>query len=174
MASDGPRLTEVTLHSLPREPGTYALALRLDEIHHLVIGALGPWTFPAGCYLYVGSAWGPGGLRARLSRHLRGDGRPHWHIDVLRRVGTPAALWLAPQEHLECIWARYLAAQPEVTIPVPRFGASDCHCPSHLFLLTHEAEALRLPQQPAFLPLRRGTSAPTPALDDARAPFSCH
>ncbi|HHE71463.1 MAG TPA: DUF123 domain-containing protein, partial [Chloroflexi bacterium] len=80
------------------------------------------------------------------------------HIDVLRRVGTPAALWLAPQEHLECIWARYLAAQPEVTIPVPRFGASDCHCPSHLFLLSHEAEALRLPHQPTFLPLRRGTS----------------
>jgi Uri superfamily endonuclease len=55
------------------EPGTYALLLKLDKQERITIGKLGTFDFPAGYYLYVGSALGPGGLRARLARHRRGS-----------------------------------------------------------------------------------------------------
>jgi Uri superfamily endonuclease len=38
---------------------------------------------PAGRYLYCGSAKGPGGLKARLSRHMRRGKSVRWHIDRL-------------------------------------------------------------------------------------------
>jgi len=37
-----------------------------------------------GYYIYIGSAFGPGGVRARMLRHLRADKPKHWHIDYLR------------------------------------------------------------------------------------------
>ena len=55
------------------EPGTYALLLRLDKQERITVGKLGTFDFPVGYYLYVGSALGPGGLRARLARHRRGS-----------------------------------------------------------------------------------------------------
>ncbi|HIQ09546.1 MAG TPA: DUF123 domain-containing protein, partial [Anaerolineaceae bacterium] len=56
---------------LPSTPGAYALALRLERPVGLRVGALGVWDFPEGVYVYLGSARGPGGIRARLGRHLR-------------------------------------------------------------------------------------------------------
>jgi len=53
------------------EPGTYALLLKLDKQERITVGRLGTFDFPAGYYLYVGSALGPGGLQARLARHRR-------------------------------------------------------------------------------------------------------
>ena len=47
-----------------------------------------------GCYLYVGSAMGHGGLAARLRRHLCGARRRlHWHIDRLLSGGEPVGAW---------------------------------------------------------------------------------
>jgi Uri superfamily endonuclease len=116
-------------------PGIYVLALRLDHAQRLRIGALGEFQFPAGHYLYVGSAWGPGGLRARVGRHLRGGPTRRWHIDYLRAIATPYALWVAPEASNECAWAMQLLTLPEACIVAPRFGASDCRCPAHLMLL---------------------------------------
>lgn len=84
------------LPALPGAGGTYALGLALAGEVQVTVGALGQGTFPPGLYLYVGSAWGPGGLAARVGRHIRGDGKPRWHIDALRRRATPVALWIAP------------------------------------------------------------------------------
>jgi Uri superfamily endonuclease len=47
------------------------------------VGSLGTFTFAPGFYLYIGSARGPGGLRARIERHLRKDKVKRWHIDYL-------------------------------------------------------------------------------------------
>ena len=47
------------------EPGTYALLLKLDKQEKITVGKLCTFDFPAGYYLYVGSALGPGGLQAR-------------------------------------------------------------------------------------------------------------
>ena len=71
---------------LPASPGIYLVHLRLAEASLLRIGRFGECIFPAGDYFYAGSAFGPGGLRSRLGRHLRGDGKTRWHIDYLRAV----------------------------------------------------------------------------------------
>jgi hypothetical protein len=56
------------LHS-PAEPGTYALLLTATAPLEVVVGRLGACRLPAGHYVYVGSAHGPGGLAARLTHH---------------------------------------------------------------------------------------------------------
>lgn len=118
----------------PQEPGTYILILRSDIHASVRIGQLGWLTIEPGYYLYVGSALGPGGLRARLNRHLRGTSRPHWHLDYLRHYVNPVAIWLqATETRLEHHWASGLAQTQHLIIALARFGASDCRCPSHLF-----------------------------------------
>ena len=94
-------------------------------------------SLPAGDYVYVGSACGPGGLRARLGRHLSGAGRPHWHIDALRgHARIVGAYYCVSALRLECRWVQALLALPGVTAPAPGFGASDCRsgCLAHLVL----------------------------------------
>lgn len=127
-------MTQSTLHLLPVARGIYALALRLSQSqviwlrHH-------NYLLPPGLYLYVGSAQGAGGIRARLGRHLRGDGRPRWHIDALRAVAEVVGWQYALDDtETECEWAQALACIPHSTIPVPGFGASDCRrgCAAHL------------------------------------------
>jgi len=118
---------------LPEEPGTYVLILRLPEQATIRVGKLGVFPFPAGWYAYVGSARGPGGLAARVSRHCRRSKRHHWHIDYLRPQSELIAVWytLGPQKQ-ECKWAEALSDLPDTSFPVSRFGASDCHCSTHL------------------------------------------
>ncbi len=118
---------------LPAGKGSYALLLHLAEPAWIEVGQLGRWPFAAGHYLYLGSALGPGGLAARLRRHLSPVERPFWHIDYLRRQAVVTAVWVQQgPARLECTWATLAAQWPDVTIPVPRFGASDCRCAAHL------------------------------------------
>jgi Uri superfamily endonuclease len=116
--------------------GTYVLALWLEAPADISIGRLGESRFPAGWYLYAGSAFGPGGLPARLTRHQRhfaSGKRAHWHVDYLRERTVWGGAWgsSAPQR-LECTWAAALHHLPGARIVVPGFGASDCRCLSHL------------------------------------------
>ena len=121
---------------LPDQPGTYVLLLDLPHPTAIDIGRLGRFEFPAGRYAYVGSARGPGGLAARVSRHLRSPKLSHWHIDYLRAKADPVEIWYAVgSQRKECAWATALAGLPSATIPVPRFGASDCKCLAHLIHL---------------------------------------
>lgn len=127
----------------PAPCGTYALFLRLENSYTIVVGALESLYFPAADYTYVGSAHGPGGLPARLGRHLRGDGKLRWHIDALRqRARVIGALYtlelpgvLQVGMRLECAWSQALSRQPGVFIPAAGFGASDCRagCLAHLY-----------------------------------------
>jgi len=114
-------------------PGTYALLLRGEEPQEIEVGALGTMTVRPGTYVYVGSAFGPGGLRARVERHVRADGALHWHVDYLRAVATLDAVWYTHDtQRRECTWAEVLRSFPGVTVPLDGFGASDCTCPAHL------------------------------------------
>ena len=118
---------------LPDQPGTYALTLRLSRPTTIGIGRLGRFQFPAGWYAYTGSARGPGGLVARISRHLRSPKPLRWHMDYLRAYACPVAAWYAiGTQKRECAWAKALARLPGASVPAPRFGASDCRCPTHL------------------------------------------
>jgi Uri superfamily endonuclease len=127
--------------------GSYILVLQLEQaVDDLPIGKLGRFNFPAGYYLYVGSAFGPGGLEARLRHHeRRTKNRPHWHIDYLRAHANLYEIWVVSSEsRLERQWCAALAAVPDLSTPAPGFGASDTGCCSHLFYLLR-------PPHPNFL-----------------------
>jgi Uri superfamily endonuclease len=109
------------------------LVLELRKGARIQIGRLRRVRFPPGFYFYVGSALGPGGIRARVARHLSLSKKPHWHIDFLRPHATIVEVWFSPgRRRREHDWARRLAHMKGSSIRVARFGASDCDCPSHL------------------------------------------
>ena len=121
------------LKALEPRPGTYALVLSVRTDGIVRIGRLGTLLLQRGFYVYVGSALGPGGVRARLGHHLMMSSHPHWHIDYLRRHATLEEVWYchdgATWEHQ---WARCLGTLPGASTPLTGFGASDCRCDSHL------------------------------------------
>lgn len=123
----------------PPEPGVYALFFWLDGPLNLAVGWLGVGWLVPGWYVYVGSARGPGGLAARVGRHLRVDKRLRWHVDYLTRHVLPAAVATTVSPTVqECTWVRGLLAVPGVAVPWPGFGSSDCpRCPAHLVYWAH-------------------------------------
>jgi Uri superfamily endonuclease len=128
--------------SKPTAKGVYALILRLDRDRRIQIGRLGGFRFTTGSYVYVGSAWGTGGLAARIGRHLRADKICRWHIDYLRRHAAITQVWAGrfrPEE--EHRWAHVFISLFNAAVPAEKFGSSDCRCPAHLF---------RLPKAPAI------------------------
>jgi Uri superfamily endonuclease len=138
-------LTNQYTAAIPRSKGTYALIMRLQAERLIQVGKLGLFVFPAGYYLYIGSAFGPGGLAARLKHHLATDFSTksrHWHIDYLRRWAPVTAVWLGehstPREH---DWAQQAGRLAGTSCPAPRFGASDCRCHAHLFHFSQSPEA---------------------------------
>ena len=136
--------------NMTKGPGTYLLLLRLEDDREIAIGRLRSLLFPRGYYLYIGSARGPGGLRARLARHCRRGKHPRWHIDYLRGHANLIEIWtVESDEPLECLWAQKLARLSPARA-IPHFGSSDCRCPSHLFHFrkkpSHRQFADSLPQ----------------------------
>lgn len=119
---------------IPASGGCYVLVLRAPAAGLVQVGRLGTVSLEVGFYLYVGSAFGPGGLRARVARHMRGPGRLHWHVDYLRRRLPLREAWFQPQlRSAEHAWASALGRGRGMR-PGPRgFGASDCDCATHLF-----------------------------------------
>ncbi len=65
--------------SPPATHVSYQLLIRIGRPIRLRIGALGVQEFPAGHYLYTGSA--RRNLEARIHRHLRREKKLRWHID---------------------------------------------------------------------------------------------
>src|SRR5262245_8901343 len=98
--------------SLPRlesRPGTYTLILSSSADLSVSIGRLGSLHVQPGFYAYVGSAFGPGGVRARVAHHCRRAAQPHWHIDYLRRAVPVTEIWYAyDQLRREHQWAAVL------------------------------------------------------------------
>ena len=119
---------------IPARPGTYALLLSATRRQRITIGRLGALALQPGCYVYTGSARGPGGLRARLRHHIGTPQRPHWHIDYLHRATMPLEIWWSDDvKSSEHLWAAHCSALPGAAVPLARFGASDCDCNAHLF-----------------------------------------
>ena len=114
--------------------GTYILVIYLKKGKEIRIGSLGMFSFHRGYYLYIGSAFGPGGLNARIQRHLKYTKKNHWHIDYLVAEATIIDVWFSSlSRKYECVWAKTFEGFPEFQSPVPGFGSSDCSCHSHLF-----------------------------------------
>jgi Uri superfamily endonuclease len=121
------------IHSVEPKPGTYALILRSPSSADIQIGRWGRLNIAPGYYIYVGSALGPGGVRARVSRHFRKTKSRHWHIDYLRDQVAPVCAWYSYESiNLEHRWAQVFSDMPDTT-SVEGFGCSDCRCYAHLF-----------------------------------------
>jgi Uri superfamily endonuclease len=122
------------LETVTTSKGTYAFLLHLRHTCRVRVGRLGTYDLAAGYYLYVGSALGPGGVPARVARHMCSSAKLHWHIDYLRPlcevVETRACHGYS---RLECTWAAEVPTRHQASIPIPGFGSSDCRCLSHLF-----------------------------------------
>lgn len=129
--------------AIPKRPGAYVLAIELPRPIALALPKRALVTLASGRYLYCGSAKGPGGLRARIARHMR-CGKPiRWHIDNLTEAGDVLGAWTIVGGD-ECQLVASLAHLP---MPIDGFGSSDCRsCRSHL---------LHWPGSPSTL-LRRG------------------
>lgn len=141
--------------SLRNTPGTYVLLMDQFASQTLVVGRLGRMPVGAGLYAYVGSAFGPGGVQARVARHWAGTTSPHWHIDYLRAAGRLCRVWHTYDTvRRECAWAEALRALPGASVPLRGFGASDCGCSSHL---------VRWPSAPSLAAFREQLRSTTEA-----------
>lgn len=111
----------------PEVFGTYITFFRLSKpASRTRIGALGTFDFPAGCYAYLGSAFGNGGVRARTNRHLTVVSPKKWNIDWLKPRCTPVAVWRTHERrHVEFDWVDLLADLPGATVPDRWFGGND-------------------------------------------------
>ena len=142
------------LNEIPAAPGTYLLAFQSDSSGSIQVGRKGRCELVPGYYFYIGSAFGPGGLRARLKHHYNISQRPHWHLDYLRPHLTLEKIWYSLDlQRYEHAWAKNMIYTMQLEIPMPGFGASDCHCDSHFFYSVDLANdsvmksALRLKKQ---------------------------
>lgn len=119
---------------MTKKPGTYALVLECTRTERIEIGKLGQLDVQPGVYVYIGSAFGPGGLEARIRHHANAAVRPHWHVDYLRMKCPLVEVWFSDTTfRLEHAWASAVSQMPGAVIPLPRFGSSDCACATHLF-----------------------------------------
>ena len=123
--------TTILSLSAPSTGGAYALTLHLAE-PVLFCRSNGPHHFEPGRYVYAGSAYGPGGMRARVERHFRKSKAIRWHIDhVAHRAKTLQAVLI--EGGAECDIVRVLVATGEFRSPLKGFGSTDCRrCCSHL------------------------------------------
>lgn len=120
---------------------TYQVFIRVPENIRLGIGRLGEYLFPAGMYVYTGSA--RRNIQARLARHRRKYKTLHWHIDYLIAAPGVEVIGTRLAHEPECLLNQATPGQ----IVVPGFGASDCKagCGSHLKWL-----GLKLDAAPSF------------------------
>jgi Uri superfamily endonuclease len=116
---------------LPEKKGTYCIVFRLNSFSFTTRGRK-RFSLKEGLYVYVGSAFGTGGLRGRILRHLRKDKPKHWHFDFITTHPSfePLEVWLFEEQKVECKVASLIGETAE---PVNGFGSTDCSCPSHLF-----------------------------------------
>ncbi len=107
---------------------TYQLLIELPRAARLAVGRLGVFDFPAGRYVYTGSA--KRNFEARIARHLRADKALRWHIDYLLAAPGVRVVGVRRSSRGECA----LNAATAGRVVVAGFGASDCRagCGGHL------------------------------------------
>ncbi len=109
-------------------PRTYQLRILVKKAVAVAIGKKGSFSFPAGEYIYTGSA--KRNIQARIARHLSNQKKLRWHIDYLLAAPGVEIIGINLYEKPECAINQNTAGK----IIVPRFGATDCRngCGSHL------------------------------------------
>lgn len=112
--------------------GTYCLLAELPEGCSIRVGKLGTFDFPAGTYVYVGSALG--GIQQRVNRHRSINKRRRWHVDYFlsrARIVSTISIPCDSKEY-ECAVAQTLMRAEGAVVVAEGFGSSDCGCDTHL------------------------------------------
>ena len=114
--------------------GSYLFIFLLKD--NLSITTKGGKNFflPKGRYVYVGSAFGGGGVLKRVGRHLRKTKPLRWHLDYITATDVWEFVGFITFEgkRRECKLSQILEKSPMFE-PIKGFGCSDCKCYSHLF-----------------------------------------
>ena len=132
------------IHKISNQPGAYGIVIRLQKLVQLEIGKFDRVELPNGLYFYGGSAFGPGGLKARIGRHVRAKKSLHWHIDHVTSQGKFVALGVVENGN-ECDLVAAAIARECAAFPVPGFGSSDCRtCISHMVKLNHASDITKI------------------------------
>jgi len=122
------------------EKGSYVLVLRARAGFEKRVGSLGNLIFNKGFYAYIGSAFGPGGIGARVARHSRRE-KVRWHIDYILDSTEVVDVFVAPGRRTESELARACVAAFNY---VRGFGCSDKRSDvSHLLYLPSAEELSR-------------------------------
>jgi len=129
------------LEGISRVSGAYILQIPVLRTITAEIKSLENPEILAGTYLYCGSANGPGGIRARVIRHLKRDKKAHWHVDRLT-IPCGVEAFSVFEAGSECDLVIRLQKLDFVSVPYVKFGSSDCPtCPAHL-LQIHQGKGL--------------------------------
>ena len=107
---------------------SYQLFINITKEINLKVGKLGKFIFPAGSYVYTGSA--RKNIDKRIKRHLSKKKNLHWHIDYLLNNDAVQIIDTKKSQMTEC----NLNKKTKGTIIIDGFGSSDCNlsCKSHL------------------------------------------
>jgi Uri superfamily endonuclease len=114
--------------NIPELKGTYILVISVVDDLNVKIGCLGRYELKKGIYVYVGSARGPGGLKARIYRHLKLNKKVRWHIDYLTvnpKVKIKAVFYLKSKALLEAAIAKKLFNNDLFEGVIKGFGCTD-------------------------------------------------
>ena len=118
---------------LEKRSATYIVILKSHQHTEINVGKSLSLLLQQGYYLYIGSAFGPGGVASRIKHHTSKVTRPHWHLDYLRLYTEVIEVWFSYDEiKRECQWASIMNSIGEDYSPIKGFGATDCTCPTHL------------------------------------------
>jgi sugar fermentation stimulation protein A len=114
------------------DSGFYQLVITLRQERDIRVGRHGRFRFPAGLYVYTGSA--KRSLESRIARHLRTRKKMRWHIDYLLRYGRVLEVKrYTTSDKSECELSQRVEKVKGSRIVAAGFGSSDCKCASHLF-----------------------------------------
>ena len=107
------------------EKGTYVLIASVPRVKRISLGQLGRFEIVPGFYAYVGSAFGAGGLCARIGHHLESTDAPHWHLDYLLQVAKPVEVcYTTADPKIEHCWADLLENAAQFRISIPNTGSA--------------------------------------------------
>lgn len=114
--------------------GTYILFIRIKAEISIEIRKKKVKLQP-GYYVYIGSAFGVGGLSSRLHRHMRKTKKKHWHIDqvTMSKSTQIEGIGISLEKKNECQIASIFSSIKNIKI-ISGVGNSDCNfCQSHFF-----------------------------------------
>jgi Uri superfamily endonuclease len=121
------------VESMAPARGAYVLVMRLAAPVSFARRNIAPATL-SGSLVYVGSARGSGGIRARLLHHFRQGKLVHWHVDELTNVAAQITA-LALVDDSECAIVERLVLSGRFAPALAGFGSSDCtRCVAHLLV----------------------------------------